>query len=130
VTLQAHDSTGPIATVAVKFQIQQPVLQVKPGSLSYTAHTSNSVFNDTLEVSNEGDGPLVWTAETETHAAWLTLTNTAGAGPGKIAVRATNAGLAYFGTFKETIIVTAPGAKDSPKRIDVTMRRRKNDGNP
>lgn len=125
VTLQ--DSTGPNASVEVRFRIQQPVLQVKPASLSYTAGTSNSVFTDTLEVTNDGDGPLVWTATKEHNAAWLTLTNASGTGPGKIAVGATNAGLSYFGTFKETIIVTAPGAKNSPKRIDVTLRRRKHD---
>jgi BACON domain-containing protein len=127
VTLQQHDSTGPIATVTVRFRIQQPVLQVKPSSFSFTPRTSNSVFEDTLEVTNDGDGPLVWSATTENQSGWLTLTNNAGTGPGKIAIRATNEGLSYFGTFKETIIVTAPGAKDSPMRIDVTMRRRKHD---
>jgi Viral BACON domain len=129
VTLQ-HDSTGPTTTVAVRFRIQQPVLQVKPTSLSYTAGSSNAVFNDTLVITNDGDGPLVWSATTQNHAGWLTLTNTTGTGPGKIAVRATNEGLAYFGTFKETIIVTAPGAKESPKRIDVTLRRKKHDDAP
>jgi hypothetical protein len=127
VTLQEHDSTGPSATVAVRFRIQQPVLQVKPGSLSFTATTSNSVFDDTLLVTNEGDGPLVWSVTTQNHVGWLTLTNTTGTGRGKIAVRATNEALSYYGTFRETIIVTAPGAKNSPKRIDVTLRRRKND---
>ena len=127
VTLQEHDSTGPTATVTVRFRIQQPVLKVAPGSLSFTAGSSNSVLYDTVRVTNDGDGPLVWTATTEHHVGWLTLTNAAGAGPGKIAVRATNEGLSYFGTFKETIIVTAPGAKDSPQRIDVTLRRRKHD---
>jgi BACON domain-containing protein len=127
VTLQQHDSTGPTATVTVRFRIQQPVLQVKPSSFSFTPRTSNSVFEDTLVVTNDGDGPLVWSATTENQSGWLTLTNTTGTGPGKIAIRATNEGLSYFGTFKETIIVTAPGAKDSPMRIDVTMRRRKHD---
>ena len=127
VTLQEHDSTGPVATVTVRFRIQQPVLQVQPGSLSYTAGSSNSVFSDTLQVTNDGDGPLMWSATTEHNAGWLTLTNTTGTGAGKIAVRVTNEGLSYFGTFKETIIVTALGAKDSPQRIDVTLRRRKHD---
>jgi hypothetical protein len=127
VRLQEHDSTGPTASVAVRFRIQQPVLKVKPGSFSFTAASSNSVFNDTLQVTNDGDGPLVWSATAEHHAGWLTLTNTTGTGAGKIAVRVTNEGLTYFGTFKETIIVTAPGAKDSPQRIDVTLRRKKHD---
>lgn len=130
VRLQENDSAGPSASVTVTFRIQQPILSVKPTSLSYTPIGSNDVFYDTLEVQNAGDGPLTWSATTDHGAAWLTLTNTAGKGNGKIAVRATNAGLAYFGTYKETIIVTAPGAKNSPQRIDVTMHRRKRHDDP
>jgi hypothetical protein len=130
VTLQKQDSTGPTASVEVRFRIQQPVLVVKPGSFSFTATGSNSVFDDTLAITNDGDGPLVWTATTANHASWLTLTNVAGIGPGKIAVRATNEGLSPYGTFKETIIVTATGATNSPTRIDVTLRRRKHDNAP
>ena len=125
VTLQEHDSAGPTASVTVNFRIQQPILSVKPASITHTPHSSSDVFLDTLEIQNTGDGPLVWSATTEHQARWLTLTNASGNGDGKIAVRSTNAGLAYFGTYKETIIVTAPGAKDSPKRINVTMERRK-----
>ena len=124
---EEQDSTGLVATVTVKFRIQQPILKVTPSSLSYTAHSSNAVFNDTLVVANTGDGPLVWHATTENHSRWLALTDTAGTGAGRIAVRASNAGLSYFGTFHETIIVTAPGAKNSPARIDVTIRRHKHD---
>ena len=131
VRVAENDTTGagggPSASVTVSFRIQQPVLDVKPSSFSFTPHSTDAVFNDTLEISNAGDGPLVWSAVTEHNVGWLTLTNTSGTGEGKIAIRATNAGLPYFGTFNETIIITAPGAKDSPKRVTVTMRRRKHD---
>lgn len=128
VKLQEHDSTGPSTAVDVKFRIQQPILKVDPGSLSYTAQTDNSVFHDTLAVSNAGDGPLVWTATTQNHSSWIALADTAGRGAGKIAVQVSNAGLSYFGTFTETIIVTAPGAKNSPARINVTLRRHRHGG--
>lgn len=128
VTLQEREADGARATVAVSFLIQQPVLDVEPGGLSFTAHGSDEVFHDTLLIINEGTGPLVWTAKTEYRAAWLTIGDTAGLGPGVIPVRASNAGLSFFGTFKETIIVTAPGAKNSPKRIEVTLRRKRGDG--
>lgn len=123
VKVQEHDSTGPSTAVDVKFRIQQPILKVTPGSLSYSAQTSDAVFHDTLVVSNAGDGPLVWTATTQNHSSWIVLADTAGRGAGKIAVEVSNAGLSYFGTFTETIIVTALGAKSSPARIDVTLRR-------
>jgi hypothetical protein len=130
VTLQEHDTTGPTARVTVTFRIQQPVLDVKPSSFTFTARSSNAVFNDTLQVSNAGDGPLTWSATTEHTAGWLTLSNTAGTGAGKIALRVSNAGLPQYGTFHETIIVTAPGAKNSPKRIDLTLQRHKHDDAP
>jgi hypothetical protein len=125
VTLQGREDGGARATVAVSFLIQQPVLDVEPGGLSFQVRRSDEVFHDTLQIINEGTGPLVWTAKTENRAGWLTLVDTAGVAPGSIAVRASNTGLSIFGTFKETIIVTAPGAKNSPKRIEVTLRRRK-----
>jgi BACON domain-containing protein len=125
VTLREPEADGAKATVAVSFLIQQPVLDVEPGDVSFQVHRSNEVFHDTLQIINEGTGPLVWTAKTEHRAGWLTLADTAGVAPGFIAVRANNTGLSIFGTFKETIIVTAPGAKNSPKRIEVTLRRRK-----
>jgi hypothetical protein len=116
------------ATVSVTFVIQQPVLAVNTNELSYEARNSSSVFYDTVEVTNEGTGPLIWTATTEHHSAWLILTDTSGVGNGKIAVRASNEGLSYFGTFRETIIVDAPGAKNSPQRIEVKLRRKRNGG--
>lgn len=127
IRVQENETDGASATVSVSFLIQQPVLEVKPNELRFEARNNSSVFFDTLEVTNEGTGPLIWTATTEHHSGWLTITNTSGTGPGKIAVRASNEGLSYFGTFKETIIVDAPGAKDSPQRIEVTLRRRRGD---
>lgn len=125
VLMLQSETDGASATVSVSFLIQQPVLEVKPSELRFEARTNSSLFFDTLDVTNAGTGPLIWTATTEHHSGWLTLTDTSGTGPGRIAVRASNEGLSYFGTFKETIIVDAPGAKDSPQRIEVTLRRRR-----
>jgi len=127
VTIREQETEGEeaSATVAVSFLIQQPILKVKPDKFEFRANTSNSVFHDTLYITNEGTGPLVWTATTERHSRWLRFeSDTTGTAPGIIAVRASNQGLAFFGTFKETIIVHSPGAKNSPKRIEVTIRRK------
>ena len=128
VTLQEQDNADTRATVAVNFLIQQPVLAVDPKEFSFRPRNSNTVFLDTIYVTNEGTGPLVWTATTERHAGWLTFeSDTSGTAPSAIAIRASTAGLSYFGTYNETIIVSSPGAKNSPKRIPVTMRRRHGD---
>lgn len=125
VKVQGRDSAGGSVSVPVSFLIQQPVLDVTPGDFAFTAHSSNDVFYDTLSISNGGTGPLVWTVTTAGHSDWLTLTDTSGVGAGKIPLRATNAGLSYFGTYKETIIVSAPGAENSPARIEVTIKRKR-----
>lgn len=117
------------ATVAVRFLIQQPILEVEPDDFNFRARTSSSVFRDTLYVTNEGTGPLVWTATTENHSGWLKFeSDTTGTAPSVIALRASNEGLSYFGSFKETIILESPGAKNSPKRIEVTIRRKHGGG--
>jgi hypothetical protein len=128
VTLQEQDNADTHATVSVSFLIQQPVLAVDPKDFNFRPRTNNTVFLDTIYVTNEGTGPLVWSVTTEHHAGWLTFeSDTSGTAPSAIAIRASNAGLSYFGTYNETIIVSSPAAKNSPKRIPVTMRRRHGD---
>jgi len=128
VTLQEQDNADTRAIVSVSFLIQQPVLAVDPKDFNFRPRTSNTVFRDTIYVTNEGTGPLVWSVTTERHAGWLKFEgDTSGTAPSAIVIRASNSGLSYFGTYNETIIVSAPGAKNSPKRIPVTMRRRHGD---
>lgn len=125
VTLEEHKTDGASATVAVRFLIQQPILEVKPDKFDFRPRTGSAVFRDTLSITNKGTGPLVWTATTEHRARWLRFeSDTAGTGPGILALRASNEGLSFFGTFRETVIISSAGAKNSPQRIEVTMRRR------
>ena len=128
VILQEQADSEAQATIQVNFRIQQPILAVHPDEFEYRPRNSNTVFRDTISVTNDGDGPLVWTVTTEHHVGWLKFeSDTSGTAPGAIAIRASNEGLSYFGTFRETIIISAPGAKDSPQRIEVTLRRRRGD---
>ena len=122
VTVSAPDASGSPVTVPITFVIQQPVLGVKPSSLNHTTESSNGQFFDTLDVRNDGNGPLAWTASNR--SAWLTLTTVAGAGPGKLALRMSSAGL-RVATYRDTIVVVAPGAAGSPLRIPVTLRRKR-----
>ena len=48
-----------------------------------------------------------------------------GTAPGEIPLRVSNAGLTIFGTFRDTIVVEAPGAKNSPGKISLSLRRRR-----
>jgi len=124
VTVSATEAAGSPVMIPVTFVIQQPILVVTPEKISRTAQSNDSPFLDTLEVRNDGTGPLVWTASNK--SGWLTLGTVAGVGPGKIPLRISSADLG-IGTFRDTVIVVAVGAAGSPARIPVTLRRTRND---
>jgi hypothetical protein len=124
VTVSEKESDGASVSVDVTFLILQPILSVEPDKLFYTVRTDNSVFNDTLSVTNKGNGPLPWTVRVAHNSRWITLGATSGDGPGKIPVRVSNEGLNYFATYRDTIVVESPGAKNSPARIAVQIKRK------
>jgi Viral BACON domain len=126
VTVQ-RQSAGASIAVAVSFFIQQPVLDLSSDGFSYTARTSDAVFYDTVEVSNTGSGPLTWAARVAHGASWIALGATSGTAPGVIPFQVSSAGLTPFGTFRDTIVVEAPGAKNSPGKVGITLKRRRSD---
>lgn len=123
VTLSGSETTDAV-TVPVTFIIQQPVLRVDPKSIDRTTSSANAQLTSTLNVSNQGTGPLVWTASNT--AAWLKLETVAGVGNGKITLTLSSSGLRE-GTYRDTVVVVAVGAVGSPMKIPVTFKRRKND---
>jgi hypothetical protein len=124
VTVSAADPAEAAVTVPVTFVIQQPMLVVDPEEISHTARSNNREFFDTLEVRNDGSGPLVWTASH--NSGWLTLGTVAGVGEGNIPLKVSSGALA-IGTYKDTVVVVAVGASGSPAKIVVTLRRRRDD---
>ena len=129
VTVQEHADEDTRAKVSVTFRIQQPILELEPERFKFEARNSNTVFYDTLYITNDGTGPLVWTATTERHSRWLRFeSDTTGTAPSALVIRASNEGLSYFGTYRDFIIVSSPGAKESPKKVEVTIRRRHGGG--
>lgn len=123
VTLSGADTTEAV-TVPVTFVIQQPVLKIDPKSIERTVWSGNAQVTSTLKLSNQGTGPLVWTASNK--AAWLKLETVAGVGDGEIRVTMSSSGL-NEGTYRDTVVVVAVGAVGSPMKIPVTFKRRKND---
>lgn len=124
VTVSEKESDGATVSVGVTFLILQPILSVEPPNLFYNVRDANSVFNDTLSVTNRGNGPLIWTARVAHNSHWIALGASSGDGPGKIAVRVSNEGLNYFATYRDTIVVESPGAKNSPALIAVQIKRK------
>lgn len=101
----------------------QPMLQVEPSTLRFQAVQGRPEPDpQTLEITNAGGEVLNWTASTD--AAWLHMRpdrGTLSAGESRsVAVEARVAGLSV-GTHSATIIVTAPGAQNSPQRVAVAL---------
>jgi hypothetical protein len=100
-------------------QPTQPVLQVKPGSLTFNATVNGAnPAAQNLEITNGGGGALNWTAVAD--VSWLTLSANSGAAPANVSVNVNITGLAA-GTVQGRIIVSAQGASGSPQLISVTL---------
>ena len=128
VTVTSAEDETPVE-IGVTFLIQQPILKVTPRDIGYDTRFDR-LFLDTLVIENEGDGPLAWTAritnedDDDDDRDWLTLDATAGQGAGVIPLRVDSD--LRTGTYRKSIIVISPGAKNSPTEIKVTLRRRRN----
>jgi hypothetical protein len=119
VTVHAPGAEDSSVAVAVTFLVQRAGLLVTPDVVTHATNVnSNAVFNDTLRISNGGNGVLVWTASKS--KSWVTLGAVAGTGPGSVPVTIRSAGLAA-GTYTDEIVITAPSAEGSPARIPVTL---------
>lgn len=124
VLVKERSGAGDSVPVTVSFLILQPILGVDPHGFTFTARSGNAVFSDTLRVTNDGTGPLTWSARLARNGSWIQLGDTAGTGVGAIPIRVSNEGLPFFASVRDTIIVEAPGAKNSPARVPVQLKRK------
>jgi hypothetical protein len=112
-------SDSQVTTIPVTFVVQRPGLNVSPSAIDRSTNAgSNTVFNETIQISNNGTGKLDWTASDD--ASWLSLGTRSGSGDAAVAVTINSAGLAR-GTYHADIAVTAPGALGSPAHVSVTL---------
>jgi hypothetical protein len=108
-----------VTTIPVTFVVQRPGLNLSPTSIDRsTTLGSGAVFNETIQISNSGTGRLDWTASED--RSWISLGATSGNGDASLAVTINSAGLAR-GTYREDIVINAPGALGSPAQVSVTL---------
>jgi hypothetical protein len=120
VTVVARGSAdSQVTSIPVTFVVQRPGLNVLPLLIERSTNaTSNAVFTETLQISNSGTGDLFWTITKQ--QPWLTVGTTSGRGDADVQVTINSTGLAG-GTYRDEIVVTAPGALGSPARVAVTL---------
>ena len=89
-----------------------PVLLINPLS----AEANSTVGTANISISNAGTGSLTWTAEE--NEPWFSLSPASGSAPGTLTVTyQSNPGDQRTGK----ILITAPGAANSPKEITITQ---------
>ncbi len=107
--------------VALSYSITvPPILSVNPSQIVRSDPTATDIVEVELQVINANFGSMAWTIS-ET-ASWLSLDPESGSAvsgsPGRITVSMDPSGLSE-GTHETDIVVTAPGASNSPTTVHV-----------
>ena len=119
VTVLAEGSTIP-RTVQVTLTVtSQITIEAKPSPAMLTAQVGDtSLVSQTLSITSNL-GNVVFTAGASP-VAWLVLSSLSAVTPGSVIVSANPAGLAE-GTYHGSVVITAPGAGNSPLSVPVTF---------
>ena len=120
VTVLARDVADTmVTTIPVIFVVQRPGLTVTPTTIERSTNAgSGAVFNENIQISNSGTGELNWTIDED--RSWLSLSASSGRGDATVGLTINSAGLAG-GTYRETVVISAPGALGSPASVSVTL---------
>jgi hypothetical protein len=99
-----------------------PAIGLSASSITFTAiENGANPATQTVQISNLGGGSLTGLQVSETPAAsWLTPTLSSTTAPATLTLQAATAGLAA-GNYVVTVNLTAPGASNSPRGVQVTF---------
>jgi hypothetical protein len=96
-----------------------PHIVLAPTSLSFDGIVGYpNPAGKAITVTNTGGGTMSWSATNS--KSWLTVNPHTGTAPSTISANINIAGLAK-GTYRDTVVFTAPGADNTPQRLPVTL---------
>lgn len=96
-----------------------PHINVTPSSFAFEGTIGYpSPPSQALSITNGGGGTLSWTASAS--APWLSINPSSGLAPSVTSINVNHAGLSE-GTYYDTIVISAPDADNSPKKIPVQL---------
>jgi len=99
----------------------KPILRLSANGVTFRYEAYIPPPAQAITVENVGaGGSITWTARVVDHKEWLHIAPTTGHTPGRLVISVTPEHLPS-GTYTGTIEVTAPGALESPQRVDVTL---------
>ena len=101
-----------------------PALGASPATLTFTAfaNATTNPAGQVLNITNLGEGQLSWTLSAT--QPWLSFSRTSGVAPASPAQDPTlsvNISGLGPGTYTDTVTITAPGIKNSPMQVTVTL---------
>jgi hypothetical protein len=119
IVFRSPEATNDPVRIPVQLDIVRPVLAVKPAAIVDAAAPGDTTKRrHDLAITNSARGEFSWTASKD--MAWISLSAEAGAEADTISVTLDPSGLAP-GMHKGKIVVTSPGAQNSPETVDVTL---------
>lgn len=96
-----------------------PHINVTPSSFSFEGTIGYpSPPSQALSVTNGGGGTLNWTASFS--APWLSVNPSSGTAPSVASINVNHTGLSE-GTYYDTVVISAPDADNSPKKIPIQL---------
>jgi hypothetical protein len=120
ITVTASGASNTPQTVDVTLNVTvPPQITLSPGTFSFSAQQGGSnPATQALDISNGGGGTLAWSVSSD--ASWLTPSPTSGTGAAGVTLSVNTSGLAA-GTHNAKITVSAAGATNTPRTVDVTL---------
>ncbi len=125
ITVSAAGNANSPQVVAVTLRVTTtPIIVSDPASLTFSASAGVNPASQNLAFSVFGPGSVSYTftavANTSTGGTWLAVTPTSGNGQTTLTATAT-AGTLAAGTYNGSIVITSPGASNSPLTVPVTL---------
>ncbi|HLJ90405.1 MAG TPA: BACON domain-containing carbohydrate-binding protein, partial [Candidatus Angelobacter sp.] len=121
ITFTALGATNSPQTIQVTLVISSPKLGLTPAAMTFSGFQGQPDPSPIpLKIADVGGGSINWTAAVSSNTPWLTISGASGTAPSTINVAASVAGLP-LGTYSGSVIVTGPGATNSPLSVPVTL---------
>ncbi len=124
VSASGANNTVVIPVTAIVVANPQPIMQLSPTSLTFTARPTDTTVppSQFSQVNNTGLGTLSWSAAQQAPSvSWITsILPSTGANGSKFYVSVDHRGLAA-GVYTKNVLVTDPNAANSPQTLTVTL---------
>jgi uncharacterized protein (TIGR03437 family) len=125
IQVNAAGAAGSPQTISVRLTVAAsgtPVIAASSTAVAVAVAMGENPQPLSVQVQNAGTGVMNWTAvaQTDSGGNWLAISPTSGTAPANVTVTMTPGGVAA-GLYTGRIVITVPGAANSPFTIAVTL---------